>query len=320
MKLIITIDTEEDNWGHYSPSARALENIERIPRLQQVFDEFNAKPTYLITYPVAADERAVSILKKISDAGRCEVGTHCHPWNTPPFEEETSEMNSMLSNLPQDLQYRKIQSLHETIHKHFGVEPVCFRSGRWSYDAEIARNLCRLGYKVDTSVTAYTDWTKYYGSDFTNISPQPARLAVKNSSDPSSHGPLVEIPATVGFLQKNFGMSNFIHESITRKRPLSYLKLAGVLRRLNLINKVSLSPEVASGKEMIGLARRMMQNRYPVMNMFFHSPSLKAGLTPFVKSRDGEGRFIERIEEFLLFARDAGIESIKLSEAAGLVP
>ena len=65
MKLIITIDTEEDNWGDYSRKDFTLKNIERIPALQQLFDDFNVRPTYLINYPVAADKMAISIFKKI---------------------------------------------------------------------------------------------------------------------------------------------------------------------------------------------------------------------------------------------------------------
>ena len=88
MKLIVTIDTEEDNWGEYKPAGHTVENIVRVQGVQQLFDEFSVRPTYLISYPVADDDRAVSILKGILERGGCEIGTHCHPWNTPPFEEE----------------------------------------------------------------------------------------------------------------------------------------------------------------------------------------------------------------------------------------
>ena len=113
MYLIVTIDTEEDNWGEYYLPEYSLRNIEEIPKLQDLFNEFNVKPTYLITYPVATNERAVFILKRILDEGKCEIGNHCHPWNTPPFEEERNKFNSMLCNLPMELQYKKIKVLHD---------------------------------------------------------------------------------------------------------------------------------------------------------------------------------------------------------------
>src|SRR3989344_4183211 len=126
MYLIITIDAEEDNWGSFSPTSYTLENIYKIPELQALFDKFNVKPAYLLTYPVATDKKAISIFKKILEHDKCEIGAHCHPWNTPPFEEETSARNSMMCNLSADLQYRKLQNLHETIKNNFGIEPVSF--------------------------------------------------------------------------------------------------------------------------------------------------------------------------------------------------
>ena len=79
MKLIITIDTEEDNWGQFDAQKFTVENIERIPILQDLFDSFGFKPTYLLSYPVATNDRAISILKSILDRDRCEIGNHCHP-------------------------------------------------------------------------------------------------------------------------------------------------------------------------------------------------------------------------------------------------
>lgn len=316
MKLVITIDTEEDNWGVYTRSGHTLENIGRIPGLQQIFDEFRVKPTYLVTYAVATDPTSVSILKKIFDEGKCDIGTHCHPWNTPPFspvEEEQTEWNSMLCNLPSELQFNKIRSLHEAIRRHFGLEPICFRSGRWGYNGETARSLERLGYKIESSVLPYTDWTNESGPNFSEQTPKPYRFSPDGIFVESESGPLLQVPATVGYLQSNFKRSNQIF-NLLLKEPTKRLRLLGLLDRLELLNKIWLSPENSSGKEMIKLARRMLKNQYPVINMFFHSPSLKAGLSPFVKTGDDERRFLRVIREFLAFVREEGIESIKLSQ------
>ena len=105
MKLIVTIDTEEDNWGSYNPTGNTVENIGYIRELQELFDKYDVKPTYLLTYPVATDDNSVSLLRGVMERGGCEIGTHCHPWNTPPFKEQTGPKNSMLCNLPSNLQY-----------------------------------------------------------------------------------------------------------------------------------------------------------------------------------------------------------------------
>jgi len=87
MKLIITIDTEEDSWNRYSRTENPCNNIEQLVPLQELIDSYNVIPTYLLTLPVVNDKRSQSILKKIVSEGKCEIGTHCHPWNTPPFTE-----------------------------------------------------------------------------------------------------------------------------------------------------------------------------------------------------------------------------------------
>ena len=312
MKLIVTIDTEEDNWGSYNPTGNTVENIGYIREIQELFDKYNVKPTYLLTYPVATDDNSVSLLRGIMERGGCEIGTHCHPWNTPPFKEQTGPKNSMLCNLPSNLQYEKIRNLHETIRDRFDITPLSFRCGRWGLSEQVLINLTRLGYKIDTSVTPYTNWTAYYGPDMSRYTPEPFKFT--NGKDNLDH-PLLEIPATVGFLQSNFAASNLIFD-MAGLFPFRSFRIRGILDMLRMVNKVWLSPEQSDGKAMIALGKRMLKNKYQYLNMVFHSSTLKSGLTPFVKTRDDERKFLRRIEDFLIFSSDTGIESIKLCEAA----
>ena len=317
MKLVITVDTEEDNWGDYRPTGWTLENIARLPTLQRLFDDFNAQPTYLITYPVATDENAAAILGELLDAGACEIGAHCHPWNTPPFEEANSNLNTMLCNLPEDLQGRKISMLHQAIQKRFNCSPVSFRSGRWGYGQTVARNLWRLGYKIDTSITPYTDWTDFHGPDFSAISPRAFRFCRENIFEESRSGELVEVPATIGYVGSLSSKPRILAavRQLGKRRLAKRLRLMGVLSRLMLVKKVWLSPENAAVGDMIELTRRMLHDGNPFINMVFHSPSLKHGLTPFVQTRDDEERFLEKIRMFLTFAREAGVENVTLRDS-----
>lgn len=318
MKLIVTIDTEEDNWGQYNLVDYSLENIAKISSLQVLFDRYLVKPTYLITYPVASNDDTVSLLKKIMEKGRCEIGTHCHPWNTPPFEETRTERNSMLCNLTADLQYKKIDSLHQMIIRNFGVVPTSFRAGRWGFGKETAQCLSQLGYEVDSSVVAFMNWKDYGGPDFSDILPKPFMWkqtdgSLSGLSCPTSQ--LLEIPATVGFAQKDFLLCNQIWKFLGRKF-LRRLRLRGVLDEINLLNKIMLSPETSCTAHMIKLTTVMINQGYQVINMFFHSNSLKAGLSPFVKTKEDEILFLRRIEDFLAFAQRAGIESVKISDVS----
>ena len=160
IKVFITIDTEEDLWSDWRQKDNPVDNICRITILQDLFDRFGAIPTYLVNYPVVANENARNILRRVLENYRCEIGTHCHPWNTPPFEEEITIKNSMMCNLPHELLYKKINVVHEKIIKCFGIAPICFRAGRWGFGPDVAQCIYEHGYKIDTSVSPFCDWTK----------------------------------------------------------------------------------------------------------------------------------------------------------------
>ena len=311
MYLAITIDVEEDNWSDYN-SAPVLSNIGKLTELQTVFDKYYVKPTYLISYPVATDKNSIFILRKILDQGRCEIGTHLHPWNTPPFEEEKTVSNTILFNLSKELQYRKMESLHAKIVENFQMDPVSFRSGRWGFDHTVAENIHRLGYKVDTSVSPYLNWESYHGPDFSNRSPMPQLLQIGKSGGP--HSSILEVPATIGFLQDNYDRCNARMKAISGS-ALRHFRLIGVLDRLNIINKVWLSPESDDAGKMIRLAESIERNKYPILNMFFHSPSLRHGLTHFTKTKEEETELTRRIEKFLEYKALSNIESITMSES-----
>ena len=192
-------------------------------------------------------------------------------------------------------------------------------SGGFGYSSDVARNLDLLGYKVDTSVTPFVDWSREHGPDFTDFSPRPFRFSSDDAFRECADGSLLEVPATVGFLQRDFARSNAILKAVTRT-PLRNLKITGMLYHLRMVNKVWLSPEQSTSAAMIALAKNMIGNGYGVLNMMLHSPSLKAGHTPFTRTWDDEKRLFRRLREFLAFVRDAGVESVRLADTQHLDP
>jgi hypothetical protein len=244
--------------------------------------------------------------------GRCEIGTHVHPWNTPPHNEEKTVRNTMICNLEKDLQLRKIESLHEKIFDSFKVEPVSFRGGRWGFDRTVAEIIFNRGYKVDTSVSPYMNWEKYFGPDYSKSSPKEHFYYIEKNGKSDRY--LLEVPATIGFLQTNYDLRNSLVNRISNSK-LQYFRLVGILDKLGIINKVWLSPETSDGKEMIQLSKSMIREGYGLLNMFFHSSSLMAGLTPFAKSIEEENNLLRRIEEFLEFIVTNNVKSITLRES-----
>ena len=61
MRLVVTIDVEEDQWGIVPHGQATAQNVYRLPRLQALLNEFGIIPTYLVTYPVMQDSYAVGI-------------------------------------------------------------------------------------------------------------------------------------------------------------------------------------------------------------------------------------------------------------------
>jgi len=318
MHLVITIDTEEDNWGDYTNTSYSVENIKRIPSLQKIFNEYNVIPTYLVTYPVATNRESIAILKNLLQQGKCEIGMHCHPWSTPPFEEERNPYNSMLCNLPYDLQRKKLGTLHETIVRNFGIRPTSFRAGRWGYSASVATAISELGYAVDTSITPFTDWTEYHGPDFSKMTPQPYRFRIPDVFKSLNDGEMTEVPASIGYLQNNFDWCGSIDQRLNQKLG-RILRLKGILFKLNLMTKVWLSPETSDAFRMMQLTSVLISKKFEVVNMFFHSTSLMAGLSFFVKTKNDERQFLNSIREYFTFTTEAGLRPVKLSEAGDVI-
>jgi peptidoglycan/xylan/chitin deacetylase (PgdA/CDA1 family) len=313
--LAVTIDTEEDNWGEYDRPSFSVENISRIPRLQEIFAAHGIRPTYLVTYPVATSPEAVDILKSYHAAGACEIGSHLHPWNTPPVEEERTPFNSFVSHLPVALQLRKIRTLHDAIAGNFGVEPTSFRSGRWGFSDEVAWSLMQMGYRVDTSISPALDWREYQGPDYSNCSDEPFLYRVQGSTDRPGQS-LLEVPATVGFVQGG-PLAARVYRTIRSKVPAGP-KILAALDRLGAVNRVCVSPEIDDARSMTQFTRARLARGASGINMFFHSPSLLERCSPYVSTPEDLSAFLERIDAFLTFARSAGLRSATMSELAAV--
>lgn len=314
VKVFITIDTEEDNWGSFTDPIGSVDNVLALPRLQELFNKYGAVPTYLINYPVASQQRSIDVLSTFLSEGVCEIGTHCHPWNTPPIEEVINDRNSMMCNLDYALLIKKMRHLHKTIEDNFQVKPVSFRAGRWALSEDVARCLSELGYLVDTSMTPFVDWSSIQGPNFRHSSTRPFYFKANDLSESDDMGDLLEMPPTIGFYQPNFQLCDYLMNRI-EESWLSRLRLLGVLDRLNLLNFHWLSPEMSSGKEMVKLSKAFIKSGHQFLNMSFHSTSLLPGKSPFVGDEAELDLFLDNIEFFLQYVEKSGFDFLPLSKA-----
>ncbi len=312
--LVITVDVEEDSWDRFQGGDDSLENIDRIPMLQDLFDRYGAVPTYLVTYPVLTDRSAMALLGSIHAKGKCEIGAHCHPWNTPPVREAPTAQSTYLSNLPAELVREKLETLTNALGDRIGARPASFRAGRWGFGPNVAASIRELGYKVDSSVSPYWDWREFGGPDFSEAPSAPYFFDPERILKPAPEGALLEIPPTIGFLRGDFARAARMRRRITRT-PLAKLHLMGMLDRMKVLSFRWLSPELWGGAEMVALAKSCLRNGGSVLNMSFHSVTLLPGKGEYLRDESQVPVFLSRIESVLSFAAENGIQFSTLAAA-----
>jgi len=313
--VAVTIDTEEDDWGRFEETGATTRNIAHLPELQELFDHWGARPTYLVNRPPLLDAAAVEVLGKLAQRTSVEIGAHCHPWNTPPSSGNGAN-RSMMASLSDEQNGAKIREVGNRLLAELGIRPSAFRAGRWGFGASVARPLIAQGYSIDTSVTPFMDWRSMGGPDYTEAPSVPYRFLPDEPLQPSELGQLIELPATVGFLRPGFRMSARIRQRL-EAGPITRRTCVGPLDRLGLFARRWLSPENASADTMIRLAEACVAEGQTYLQATLHSCALLPGATPFVRDQHDRRDFLLRLNTFLGHCWSAGFEFLTLSEIGG---
>ena len=315
--LVASIDTEEDNWRPTREGIR-IENVRELPALQRFLAGLGLRPTYFVDHPVASEPWSAAILRELADSGAAEIGAHLHPWNTPPLDEAFLPRHSMLKNLTAELQERKLHVLRDALARATGRAPTAFRAGRFGLGPETVRALIDAGFRVDSSVTPWIDWRGFdEGPDFRGAPQGCYRVAAgQDLRTPAAAGELLELPLSSGFTRRPFAWRARAHAAL-RSRALRGLPLAGLASRLGVVRRVILTPEGESLPALLALAARLIEQGERFLHVFWHSPSLVPGLSPFVASRDDRERLLATLEGFVDGAsRLARLVPMTVSEAA----
>jgi glycosyltransferase involved in cell wall biosynthesis len=315
--LIVSIDTEEDNW-HPTRTGITVENIGELPRLDRCFERLGVRATYFTTYCVAIVPWAVKVLREIRARGAAEIGAHLHPWNTPPLEEPLVARNTMLVNLPADLQVAKLRSLTEALAHGIGAQPIAFRAGRWGFGESTAAALLECGYTVDSSITPFTSWQDDGdGPDHSGAPLDIYRLDGRGDVRVrSASGALVEVPLTCAYTRRPMDLWARVHRVLNRP-ALRRLRLVGVLSRLNIVKFVALSPETDTCADMLTLSRRLIAGGVRSLHLTFHSLALMPGLGPFAPTAAAVERLYATIESYVMgLSKIATVTFATVGEAA----
>lgn len=300
VNFLVSIDVEEDMPDWKAQNTVTLRNLEGISRLQNFFDRYNVRPTYLITYPVATDNNGSAVFKDIVSSNRCEIGAHMHTWTTPPVAEEEKD-NLLLANcLDDETLNAKLTNITEAIRDRYGFNPASYRAGRFGFDYRSAFILKKLGYKVDTSSTPLMNWQYIGGPSCYFDSVKPHMLNEKFGNDELDQ--LLEIPVSISLTRE---LPRFL-KHLYLKAP-AYTKIRGLLgsKYLNLVELIWLYPVLYSVKEMIRLTEVLINRDVFTLNMFFHSNEIKSGESIYHKTDAHIEQFYDKLKCYFDYLFDS---------------
>lgn len=308
--LTIGIDTEGDNqWSAESRLNPTYENIYALPRLDELFEKYGARATYLITYPVATEPRSSETIRRLAERGACEIGAHHHVWETPPCDRDDARGLPYALQIPIDKFERQLASLSAAITETAGYAPVSYRSGRYGFDASHTAALEKAGYLVDTSVHPLLYEAHRGGPDFVDAPLTPYFLS-HDSAVRAGSSSLLEVPISSAL---NRSLPPWMVRAYGRAPAPYHTKR--ILRLARIVRTVVLRPSYSSLEDMKRLARRMADTNAPVLNVMFHSSEAIVGGSPYNKTQGELDAFLERLREFLRFAvRELGAQPATLSE------
>lgn len=292
--LTVVIHTEEEfDWGKpHDRTATTVEHMRHIGRAQAVFDEFGIVPNYVIDFPIASQDLAVAPLKEYADSGRALIGAHLHPWVSPPHEEEVNAFNSYPGNLPRELEAGKLCRLSEQIFQSFGTWPKTYLAGRYGFGPNTAKVLEELGYEVDISPAVPIDFSGDGGPDYSGFSSHPFWFGTRRK--------LLGLPGTGGYVGRLRSGGTPLYRRLT-SAAMRRARVSGLVARLQLLERIRLSPEDYDEPEMRRLTTTLLEDGMRVFVFSFHSPSVMPGGTPYVRSAADLERFLNKCRRYFEF-------------------
>jgi len=320
MKFILTIDTEGDNqWDH--GRELSVQNIEFVPRFQELCSNYGIRPTYLVTSEICNDPYSREIFTAYSREDQAEIGAHLHSWTTPPFKDEdgyreNDPEHAFATELSYELMNKKIRNLTEQIEESFCKRPTSFRSGRYGFNNYVAKSLIENGYLVDSSVTPFVSWVAQKGlhggqggPDFIRHSPYPYKFRFDGGS--ITEIPITTLPTKFP-LNRHRGVADYYFENVNNSMLLR------VLRKLFYRNQpewLRPTPEadITLFQELINEAVRL---KLPFITMMFHSSELMPGCSKYRPDQNSVEELYILLESLFNHLKDKNIASATLSEAA----
>uniref|UniRef100_UPI00315899EF polysaccharide deacetylase family protein n=1 Tax=Aurantiacibacter sp. D1-12 TaxID=2993658 RepID=UPI00315899EF len=302
-RCLLTVDTEEEfDWNKpLSRDTHGVDHVGRLSKFQEFCERQGIVPIYLVDWPIANSKLAREILCAPLADGRAEIGVQLHPWVNPPYDEDVTQTNSFAGNLPRELERAKLTKLRDAIEDNFGIAPLIYRAGRYGAGANTAELLAEQGIAVDSSVRPKFDYSSAGGPDYRGFPIHPYWVDDEHT--------LLELPLTSTFWGMLRHQGDFIYPRLWRMPSMR-----GVLSKLGMLERVPLTPEGVSVEEAIRGIDMALDDGAPLLVFSFHSPSLRPGDTPYVRTENDLDNLYDWWRRVLAYLRQRGVKSSSVKD------
>jgi len=319
VRFVITVDTEPDNvWSNFH--SRSLRNVLGLHQFHSAMVALGVRPTYLITWSVASDPACVKALRNLENIGPCEIGTHLHAWEVPPFLPggEDQAYAVFAHDLHPKHFEAKLRNITERIAENFPL-PRSYRAGRFGFACEHIPILESMGYTVDSSITPLLDRGGKYGlpkasggkggRDYREAPLDPYHPDYADDLRPGK-ARLLEVPLTVAFSRAT---SPFM-ETVHRRGPRAVQWALSALRISRLIHA---SPPEVPWNDLRTMLMAAFTTGRRVFNFILHSSETMAGGAPWIKTEAQAREVVDRISRCASWLEErATVEFCTLSQVA----
>lgn len=319
VQFVVSVDTEPDNvWSDFRSST--LRNVLELHHFHRAMADLGIRPTYLVTWSVAADPACVKSLRSLKNFGPCEVGAHLHAWETPPFLASGDDRAGAVfaHELPLEHFEAKLRNLTECIAENF-ARPRSYRAGRFGFTHEHISILESLGYVVDSSVTPLLNRSRKFGlpkakggrggRDYRRAPLDPYHPDYGDDLRPGN-AQLLEVPLTVAFSRASFPLIAAAH----RYGPRTLQRALSVLRISRLVHA---SPPEVPWSDLRAMLDTAFSAGRRVFNFILHSSETVSGGAPWIQTEADVREVVKRIGRCAAWLeRRATVDFVTLSQVA----
>jgi len=301
--LCVSIDCECDKgpaWRTRRPLSFRGVHVGVVRRLQPIFRDLGAKPTYLLSPELLRDAGCVESLASLEG---CELGTHLHGELAEPGAFEPEVTDAAQRDYAADVERAKLAWTTATFRDAFGRSPRSFRAGRFAVGPNTVPILEELGYAVESSVTPHLDWARvsrglsFVGAPTQPYHPDPANPAREGKSS------LLEVPVTIA------------------PHPLARIPVLGRFARARWLRPTTAGGPalVRIARDVVARARRSRPDATVVLNAMFHNVEVVADTSPYAATDGAAQRILDRLSELLAWARGEAIPCIGLEDVPAVM-